>query len=170
MLFRSKKNLQMELERIEREKIRMLAEMEAVEEEEQQENERKIIKSIADLAESHASNETDTEEGNLKERRARDNDSDIEMKDGNNYVEEVAFVEVDSGNESDLELEGQKVVKTVSELILIVKTLLLTLGVLFNRRGRLLGLGGTFEQRLTRRKKSLVKKQGGSFLSLLLLS
>jgi hypothetical protein len=82
---------------MERDKILMLAEMEAVEEEEEREEERMGIKDIADLAESHGNSETDTKYGNV--------------------------------------------------------------GVLFNRRGKLLGLGGTFEQRLTRKRESRVRNQ-----------
>lgn len=50
-----------------------------------------------------------------------------------------------------------------------MKKLLTSVCVLFNRRGKVLGLGETFEQRSTRRKESLVRKQG-NFLLLFLIS
>jgi hypothetical protein len=100
-----KRNLRLELEKMERDKIRMLAEMEAVEEEEQREEERMGIKDIADLAESHADSETET--------RYSTGDNDIIMADHGEDHEEVddAFVEVDS----EPELEQPGTVKTVSE-------------------------------------------------------
>ena len=57
---------------MEKEKIRMLAEMEAVEEEEQREEERVSIKDIADLEEPRADSEADTQYGN--KGIARDDD------------------------------------------------------------------------------------------------
>lgn len=157
-----KKRLLLELERIERDKIRMLAEMEAVEEEEQQDDESKVIKNMADLAEFQANKESDTKKD--KEGWVRGNDSDIVMADDSNYrPEEVDSAFVEDDNKSDSDFEGREKVKMVSEIDPDSETWLLTVGVLFNRRGRPLGQGGTFERRLTRRKESLVRKQGGSF-------
>lgn len=109
MAAQQKKLLQNKLEQIERDKIRMLAEMEAVEEEEQLDDERKVIKNFADLAETE----------NSKEGETRDNDSDIVMGDGDDYdSKEVddAFIEVDS--ESGLEGRVNVKIPAVSELIL----------------------------------------------------
>jgi hypothetical protein len=106
-----KNKLRLELEKIERDKIRMLAEMEEVEEEEQRDEERMGIKDLADLAESHVDDETDGKEGMV-----RDNDSDIVMTDGDNNKEvDNTFVEVDS----EPELEGLDTVKKVSDSELI---------------------------------------------------
>lgn len=54
-----KEKLRLDLERIERDKIRMLAEMEKVEEEEQRDEERTGIRDIADLEEPHGDSEID---------------------------------------------------------------------------------------------------------------
>lgn len=122
---KQKKKLQTKLEKLERDKIRMLAEMEAVEEKEQQEDERMVIKDIADLVEFR---EGDTQYG--KEGMVRDNDSDIVMADGDDYEKEAdnGFVEVDSEPESEgRELET---VKMVSEPILrITKVMLMTANI-----------------------------------------
>ena len=163
-----KKILQLELERIEKDKIRMLAEMEAVEEEEEREEERMRIKDIADLAESHGvdgDSETDTQYVN----EGMASDDDIVMADNREDCEEVndAFVEVDS----EPEPEGPRpdTVKTVSELMHPEDDESFPdLGVPFNR-GKLLGLGGIFEQQLTRRRESLVRNQGSFFFLLFYL-
>lgn len=137
--------------------MQMLAEMEAVKEEEQREEERMGIKDIADLAESCADSETDTQYG--KEGMVRD--KDIIMADGEDHND--AFVEVDS----EPELEGPNTMKTVVNDMMQPEDneVLLTtsVGVLFNRRGKLLSLGGTFEQQSTRRRKSPIRNQGCSF-------
>jgi hypothetical protein len=91
-----KKKLRLELEKIEKDKIRMLAEMEAVEEEEERDEERMRIKNISELAESHANSETDTQNG--KEGMA--GDGDIVMANGE---DDEAFVEVDSASEPEPE-------------------------------------------------------------------
>ena len=98
--------LQLELEQIEKDKIWVLAEMEAVEEEENDE-ERTGIKDIADLVESHVDSETDIQCG--KEGIARD--IDIVMADKEDNEVDDAFVEVDS----EPELEGLEMVKKVSD-------------------------------------------------------
>lgn len=102
-----KENLRLQLAQMERDRIRMLAEMEAVEEEDQREEERMAVKDIADLEESHAGGQAVTQDG--MEGMAGDND--IEMADGENHGEvNNTFVEVDS----DTELEGPDTVKKVS--------------------------------------------------------
>ena len=158
-----KKKLQLELEQIEKEKIRMLAEIEAVEEQQQQDEERMGIEDIGDLAKSHADSEIDTQYS--KEGMARDND--IVMADsGEDEEVDDAFVEVDT----EPELEGPDAMKMVSKLTHREDNRSFAdLGVLFNRRGRLLGLGEIFEQRLTRRRKGLVRNQGCSFFLLFYL-
>ena len=103
-----KEKLKLELARMEKEKIRMLAEMEEVEEQEQREEEGMRIKDIADLAESNAGGETDTQydkEGNLKA-----SDIDIVMADGNNN-EDGMYVE------PELDRPDTPVVEIVSELV-----------------------------------------------------
>src|SRR5271168_4956075 len=104
-----KKKLRLQLEQIEKDKIQMLAEMEAVEEEEERNEERIRIKDIADLAESHVDSETDTQ----CSREGMASDNDIVMADGE--VDEVddAFVEVDTGSEP--ELERPEMIKKVSD-------------------------------------------------------
>jgi hypothetical protein len=94
---------------MEREKIRMLAEMEAVEEEEELDEERmgiKDFKDIANLAESQpeADSETDTQYS-----KAGDGDNDIVMAD-NEEVDDALVEAV-----SEPELEEPKMVKMVSE-------------------------------------------------------
>lgn len=154
-----KKRLQLELERMEKEKIRMLAEMEAVEEEEQREEERVSIKDIADLEEPRADSEADTQYGN----KGIAGDDDIVMADdGENKEMNDMFVD------NEPEFEGTDTVKTVSKLAEDNSFLLMTVGVLFNRRNRL-DLGGTFEQQLTRRKKCSVRSQGSYFFLFLIL-
>ena len=59
MVKTEKEKLKLALEKIEKEKIRMLAEMEAGEEEEQQEEEKKTIRDVTDLAEPYAGEEGD---------------------------------------------------------------------------------------------------------------
>jgi hypothetical protein len=100
-----KNKLKLELERIEREKIRMLAEMEEVEEQEQRDEEEMRIKDIVDLAESNADEETDAQYN--KEGMASDND--IEMADGDNDEEIEVIV--------DAELDGPDMAKSVSKLV-----------------------------------------------------
>ena len=83
---------------------------EEVEEQEQRDEEGMRIKDIADLAESNAGGETDTQydkEGNLKA-----SDIDIVMADGNNNEEEMY---VDSVEE--LDRPDTPVVKIVSKLV-----------------------------------------------------
>ena len=105
-----KENLRLQLEQIEKDKIRMLAQMEAVEEEEQRDEERMVIKDIADLEESHAGGKADTQDGN--EGMAGDND--IIMADGENH-EDDAFVEPEVDEVDGVpELERPEKVKTVS--------------------------------------------------------
>jgi hypothetical protein len=106
---KQKRNLRLELEQMEREKIRMLAEMEAVEEEEELDEERmgiKDFKDIANLAESQpeADSETDTQYS-----KAGDGDNDIVMAD-NEEVDDALVEAV-----SEPELEEPKMVKMVSE-------------------------------------------------------
>jgi hypothetical protein len=106
-----KKNLRLELEKIEKDKIRMLAEMEAVEEEEERDEERMRIQDISDLAESHVISESGKEgmagDEGMAEDEGMAGDDDIVMAD--EEVEE--FVEVDS----EPELEGPETVKKVSD-------------------------------------------------------
>jgi hypothetical protein len=99
--------LQNKLKEMERDKIRLLAQMEAVEEEEQRNEERKRIKNIADLAESHVGSETEAQNG--MGVITRDNDI-VEMADGD------GFEEVDEADNQS-ELGGSDVVKKVSGLI-----------------------------------------------------
>ena len=154
-----KKRLQLELERMEKEKIRMLAEMEAVEEEEQREEERASIKDIADLEEPCADSEADTQYGN----KGIAGDDDIVMADnGENKEMNDMFVD------NEPEFEGTDTVKMVSKLAEDNNFLLMTVGVLFNRRNRL-DLEGTFEQQLTRRNKCSVRSQGSCFFLFLIL-
>lgn len=99
-----KQKLRLELENLEKQKIRMLAEMEKVEEEEELEEERMGIKDMTDLAEP-------VSETGIRDGMARDND--VVMADGADYEE--TFVDVD--RESELDGLDSDTVKMVSGLI-----------------------------------------------------
>jgi hypothetical protein len=149
-----KKKLKLALEQMERDKIRMLAEMEEVEEQEERDEERTRIKDIAVLAESDAGGETNTQYD--KEGMATGGDNDIVMADGENDEE------VNGVFDDEPELEGPDTVKKVIYGNFVDDCQWLTL---FRKRGKQLGLGGTFEQRLTSRKKCLVNNQRMFFFS-----
>lgn len=71
---RRKEELKLELEKMEKDKIRMLAEMEATEEEEQQQEERMVIRDVTDLAESYPDIEGEPD----KDHVMADSEGDIE--------------------------------------------------------------------------------------------